>query len=95
LLNESTQSKEYRPITLTKAHLTYSIRKGLGLPKRRSSAVAGSLFEIMQATPANGNDILLSGFGKFWVKDKEDRKGRNPQTEEGMMLRARREGGDV
>lgn len=57
--------------------------------------MAGSLFEIMQATPANGNDILLSGFGKFWVKDKEDRKGRNPQTEEGMMLRARREGGDV
>ena len=77
-------------MTLTKAHLTDSIREALGLPKTRSSAVVGSLFEIMKATLANGDDILISGFGKFCVNDKNDRRGRNPSTGEDMMLEARR-----
>ncbi len=77
-------------MTLTKAHLADSIRKGLELPKSRSSAVVGSLFEIMKATLGSGEDILISGFGKFCVKDKNDRRGRNPLTGEDMMLEARR-----
>lgn len=77
-------------MTLTKAHLTDSIRKGLGLPKSRSFELVGSLFEIMKATLANGEDILISGFGKFCVKGKNDRRGRNPLTGEDMMLEARR-----
>ncbi|MBW2075852.1 MAG: HU family DNA-binding protein, partial [Deltaproteobacteria bacterium] len=39
---------------------------------------------------ANGEDVLISGFGKFCVKNKEERKGRNPQTGEDMMLGSRR-----
>ena len=46
--------------------------------------------EIMRETLANGEDILISGFGKFCVKEKKARKGRNPATGEAMMLRARR-----
>ncbi len=77
-------------MTLTKAQLTGSIHKGLGLPKSRSVELVGSLFEIIKATLANGEDILISGFGKFCVKDKNDRRGRNPLTGEDMMLEARR-----
>ena len=77
-------------MTITKAHVSDSIHKGLGLPKSRSSAVVGSLFEIMKATLATGEDILISEFGKFCVKDKNDRRGRNPSTDDDMMLEARR-----
>ena len=77
-------------MTLTKAHLTDSIRKGLGMPKSKSSELIKSLFEIMKATLASGEDILISGFGKFCVKDKNDRRGRNPSTGEDMTLEARK-----
>jgi len=77
-------------MTLTKAQFTGSIHKGLGMPKSRSSELVGSLLEIMKTTLASGEDILISGFGKFCVKDKNDRRGRNPLTGEDMMLEARR-----
>ena len=77
-------------MTITKAHLTGSIEKGTGLPKSRSAELVGSLLEIMKATLGNGEDVLISGFGKFSVKDKNDRRGRNPSTGEDMMLEARR-----
>ena len=77
-------------MTLTKAHLTDSIRKGLGMPKSKSFELLTSIFAIMKTTLANGEDILISGFGKFCVKDKGERRGRNPSTGEDMMLEARR-----
>ncbi len=77
-------------MTITKTHLTDSIQKGLGLPKSKSFELLTSLFGIMKATLGNGEDILISGFGKFCVKDKNDRVGRNPSTGEDMMLEARR-----
>jgi integration host factor subunit alpha len=48
------------------------------------------LFEIMKHTLERGEDLLISGFGKFVVKDKAARRGRNPQTTEDLRLRARR-----
>ena len=77
-------------MTLTKTQLIGSIQKSLGLPKSRSAELVGSLLEIMKSTLVNGEDILISGFGKFCVKDKTDRRGRNPSTGEDMMLEARR-----
>ena len=77
-------------MTITKAHLTDSIQKKLGLPKSKSFELLKSLFEIINATLESGEDILISGFGKFCVKDKNDRRGRNPLTGEDMMLDARR-----
>lgn len=77
-------------MTLTKAHLTDSIHKRLGFPKSMSFELIETLFEIMKATLENGEDILISGFGKFCIKDKNDRRGRNPSTGEGMMDARRR-----
>jgi integration host factor subunit alpha len=48
------------------------------------------LFEIMKDTLANGEDLLISGYGKFSVRQKNARRGRNPQTKEGLMLKARK-----
>jgi integration host factor subunit alpha len=77
-------------MTLTKAHLTDSIQKGLGMPRSRSSAMLKSLFEITNETLGSGENLLISGFGKFCVKDKNGRRGRNPSSGEDMILEARR-----
>jgi integration host factor subunit alpha len=77
-------------MTLTKAQLTDSIRKQVDLPKPKSSQVIDSLLEIIKATLENDEDVLISGFGKFCVKEKRKRRGRNPATEEDLMLDARR-----
>jgi len=49
-----------------------------------------SLLEIMKSTLASGEDIMISGFGKFQVNEKAPRKGRNPATGGSMMLKGRR-----
>jgi len=49
-----------------------------------------TLLEIMKSTLASGEDIMISGFGKFQVKEKSQRKGRNPSTGENMVLEKRR-----
>jgi integration host factor subunit alpha len=49
-----------------------------------------SLIEIIKSTLESGEDVLVSGFGKFCVKEKNERKGRNPATDEDLMLPARR-----
>ena len=77
-------------MALTKAHIVGSICNQLDLPKNRSVAVVDSVLEIIKRTLESGEDVLISGFGKFCVKDKKDRKGRNPQTGEDMALRSRR-----
>ncbi len=77
-------------MTVNKAHLTDSIHKGLGLSKSRSYELVGSLFEIMKGMLENGDNILVSGFGKFCVKDNNGRRHRNPLTNENMMLEGKR-----
>jgi len=52
--------------------------------------VVESLVETIKNTLANGEDVLISGFGKFCVKEKRERRGRNPQTGEDLMLGERR-----
>ena len=77
-------------MSLTKEDLVDSIHNHLDLTKRQSNEVFESLFEIMKRTLGNGEDVLISGFGKFCVKDKNERRGRNPQTGDDMMLGSRR-----
>ncbi len=77
-------------MTLTKAKIVDAINDQLGLPKKTSSETVETLLEIMKKTLENGEDILISGFGKFCVKDKRARRGRNPATGEDMMLDKRR-----
>jgi integration host factor subunit alpha len=60
------------------------------LPKTRSREVVEQLLDIIKTTLESGEDILISGFGKFMVKNKAARRGRNPQTKEDLRLRARK-----
>lgn len=77
-------------MALTKANIVESVHHELKLPKSKSSQVVESLLEIIKRTLASGEDVLITGFGKFCVKDKGKRRGRNPQTGEDMMMRSRR-----
>ena len=77
-------------MALTKDDIVDSVYKRLGLPKYKSFEVVESVLEIIKKTLAHGEDVLITGFGKFCVKDKRERMGRNPQTSEQMKLRARR-----
>ena len=77
-------------MTITKAYLTNLIYKQSDLQKQKSTSVVETLLEIIKHRLESGEDVLISGFGKFWVKDKKERKGRNPQTGDDMMVTARR-----
>jgi len=77
-------------MTLTKADLTDFIYNRLDFPKQKSAHLVETLLEIIKESLGNGEDVLISGFGKFCVNEKKERRGRNPQTGEDMMLRLRR-----
>jgi integration host factor subunit alpha len=77
-------------MTLTKDHIINTIHDQLDFTKNRSAQLVESILEIMKGTLENGEDMLISGFGKFCVKDKRERRGRNPQTGEDLMLGSRR-----
>jgi len=77
-------------MALTKVHIINSIQNQLNIPKNKSSEIVKSLLEIIKSTLESGEDVLISGFGKFCVKEKGERRGRNPATGEDMMLRQRR-----
>jgi integration host factor subunit alpha len=77
-------------MTLTKADLVDSIYTQTDLPKTKSAQLVESLLEIIKKGLENGEDVLISGFGKFCVKEKRKRRGRNPQTGEDLMLGERR-----
>jgi len=77
-------------MTLTKAQIVESIQNHLGLPKNRSAQIVESLLEIIKKTLENGEDVLVSGFGKFCVKEKKERRGRNPANGSDLMLAPRK-----
>ena len=77
-------------MTQTKADLIEAIQSKNGLTLKQSTNLVETLMEIMKDTLASGEDILMSGFGKFCVKEKAERKGRNPATGEDQMLPARK-----
>ena len=77
-------------MTITKADLINSVCYTTDFAKQESSAVVESLLEIIKSKLAYGEDVLFSGFGKFCLKDKKERRGRNPETGGDMKLRARR-----
>jgi integration host factor subunit alpha len=77
-------------MTLTKIQIVDSIHNQTGFPKNRSSEIVETLLEIIKGRLASGEDVLVSGFGKFCVKEKKERKGRNPATGDAMMLEPRK-----
>ncbi|RJR35141.1 MAG: integration host factor subunit alpha [Desulfobacteraceae bacterium] len=62
----------------------------LPLTRKRASAIVNTLFEIMARALERGDFVIISGFGKFQVKFKWARKGRNPRTGESIVLESRR-----
>ncbi len=77
-------------MALTKERIIDSIYHQVGLSKSQSRVVGEKLLEIMKRTLENGESLLISGFGKFVIKKKAERRGRNPQTTKDLQLRARR-----
>jgi len=77
-------------MTLTKANIVEAVAKQNGHPKNQSFEMIDILLKIMKRTLESGEDVLVSGFGKFCVKTKHERRGRNPATGEDMMLEPRK-----
>lgn len=77
-------------MALTKTMITEQIQIELDLSRTTSYEVMEALLEIIKSTIESGEDIMISGFGKFCVNEKKARKGRNPATDEEMTLPARR-----
>jgi integration host factor subunit alpha len=77
-------------MALTKEHIAGSLQSRLGVSKPESSRLLESALEIIKSSLAGGDDVLISGFGKFIVRQKATRRGRNPATGEDMNLAPRR-----
>ncbi len=77
-------------MTLTKANIIKAVQAKNGSSLKESTETVETILEIIKSTLASGDDVLISGFGKFCVKEKRERKGRNPATGEDMVLSPRR-----
>ena len=77
-------------MALTKDMIALSVYERLEVPKSEAFRLVEFVLEKMKETLAEGEDVLISGFGKFSVRKKGRRKGRNPATGEGLMLDARK-----
>ncbi len=62
----------------------------VGFTKNKATDAIESLLDIIKSSLAAGEDVLISGFGKFCVKDKKPRRGRNPATGQDLILRERK-----
>ena len=76
--------------TLTKAHIIDAVAEGNGYTRKKSIETVETVLELIKRSLESGEDVLISGFGKFSVNQKAERKGRNPSTGEDMILRPRR-----
>ena len=77
-------------MALTKTEIVETISEKLDLHPTKAKDTVEDLLEIMKSTLASGEDVMISGFGKFQVAEKAPRKGRNPATGENLMLDGRR-----
>ena len=77
-------------MTLTKAQIIESFQNNLGFTKNQSSEIIESILTIIKDALAESEDVLISGFGKFCVNQKKERRGRNPATGDDMMLAPRK-----
>ena len=77
-------------MALTKNDIVERLQAELGFTKSQSIQVTECLIEQIKVSLESGDDVLVSGFGKFCVKKKSERKGRNPATGEEIMIEPRR-----
>ena len=76
--------------TMTKADLVERIYENVGFSKKEAAEIVESVFEEMKQALETGDKIKISGFGNFVVRRKAARKGRNPQTNETIIISARK-----
>jgi integration host factor subunit alpha len=67
-------------MTLTKAHIFETLAEQTGYAKKQSVQMVETLLELIKRSLESGEDVLISGFGKFCMKEKTQRRGRNPST---------------
>ena len=77
-------------MALIKSQITQEISNRVGFTRKKSTDAVETLLEIIKLTLTSGEDVLISGFGKFCVKEKNERRGRNPATGEAMTLASRK-----
>ena len=77
-------------MALTKADIINAVQTESGFTKHQSTEIIEGLIELIKGKLEQGEDVLISGFGKFCVMDKGERRGRNPATGEDLMLAPRR-----
>jgi len=75
---------------LTKAEIAQSVHDRVGLSKKESGQIVESVLDIIRQTLTQGEDVKLSGFGHFIVREKHERRGRNPKTGEEITISSRR-----
>ncbi len=75
---------------MTKADIVEKIYEKVGFSKKESAELVELVFDIMKNTLESGDKIKIAGFGNFVVKEKADRRGRNPQTGEEIVITARK-----
>jgi len=77
-------------MNLTRDDIVEAVAEQVGFSKKQSVELVETLLELIKKTLESGEDVLVSGFGKFRVREKKERKGRNPATGGTMMMRPRR-----
>lgn len=77
-------------MTLTKAHIIESIKSQNNLSKLRATVAVEVIIDLIKRSLMKDGEVLISGFGKFSVKEKEARRGRNPATGDDLILKPRR-----
>ena len=77
-------------MALTKVDIVEKVTEQLNFSKKESTDLVESFITLIKQTLASGEDVKISGFGSFEVKQKRDRKGRNPQTGETITIESRR-----
>jgi integration host factor subunit alpha len=88
--HEHNQHRSKHPLTLTKQTIIEKISEEINQSPPEAKDTIEHLLEIMKSTLASGEDVMISGFGKFQVNEKAPRKGRNPATGREMILEKRR-----
>jgi len=77
-------------VTLNKSHLINAIADQNGLNRKKASETVETIFKIIKSALEFGEDVLISGFGKFCVNEKREPRGWNPATGDDMILAPRR-----
>jgi integration host factor subunit alpha len=77
-------------MALTKVQIIEKVMKRNGFTRKKSTETVEILLELIKRSLESGEDVLISGFGKFCIREKKERRGRNPATGDSMMLEPRK-----